>query len=76
MISWYSASFYKKSTLKFEKLGNLPVEISYDPEKDFQCYSQWNMIKEFIERNEKITKERGEPNKSLKLKKLRKNHWL
>ena len=76
MISWYYAQFFKKSTVDFEVIGRLKVDKDYIFDKDFTRTSQWDMIKAVVELNDKILLERGEPKKKLKLRKLRKKHWL
>lgn len=76
MISWYYAQFYKKCDIDYQILGQLKVQRQYNFMTDYTVISGWQMIKEVIDRNDNFIKERGKPDKKLKLKKLLKKHWL
>ncbi len=49
-IGWRYAQFFKKSTVRFEKVGQLNVDIDYDPQGRDQFYfsGQWDGIKEIV----------------------------
>lgn len=49
-IGWRYAQFFKKSTVSFEKVGQLNVDIGYDPQGRDQFYfsGQWDGIKEIV----------------------------
>jgi hypothetical protein len=49
-IGWHYAQFFKKSTLNFEKVGQLTVDLDYDPQgKELFYFSgQWDRIKEIV----------------------------
>ena len=69
-LSWYYAQFFKKSTINLTVIGNLKVDKEYHSEKDYRSFSQWDNIKKTVELNPENIKERGKPNKRLKLKNL------
>ncbi len=69
-ISWYYSKFFKKSTINLTVVGNLKVDKEYHLDKDFRSFSQWDNIKETVESNPENIKERGKPDKTLRLKKL------
>lgn len=69
-ISWYYSQFFKKSTINLTLIGNLKVDKEYLFENDYRSFSHWDNIKKTIELNPENIKERGKPNKSLRLKKL------
>jgi hypothetical protein len=69
-ISWYYSQFFKKSTINLTVVGNLKVDKEYHLDKDFRSFSQWDNIKETVESNPENIKERGKPDKTLRLKKL------
>ncbi len=49
-IGWRYAQFFKESTVSFEKVGQLNVDIDYDPQGRDQFYfsGQWDGIKEIV----------------------------
>lgn len=69
-ISWYYSQFFKKSTITLTVVGNLKVDKEYHLDKDFRSFSQWDDIKKTVELNPENIKERGKPDKTLRLKKL------
>ena len=69
-ISWYYSQFFKKSTINLTVVGNLKVDKEYHLDKDFRSFSQWDDIKKTVELNPENIKERGKPDKTLRLKKL------
>jgi len=69
-ISWYYSQFFKKSTINLTVVGNLKVDKEYHLDKDFRGFSQWDDIQKTVELNPENIKERGKPDKTLRLKKL------
>jgi hypothetical protein len=69
-ISWYYSQFFKKSPINLTVVGNLKVDKEYHLDKDFRSFSQWDDIKKTVELNPENIKERGKPDKTLRLKKL------
>jgi hypothetical protein len=69
-ISWYYSQFFKKSTINLTVVGNLKIDKEYHLDKDFRSFSQWDDIKKTVELNPDNIKERGKPDKTLRLKKL------
>ncbi len=74
-IFWYHAQFYKKAETEFEVIGQLKVTQSYNPEKDYQRFSNWDNMSHYLQKYyDDIEANKCDGN--LKLKKLRKKYWL
>lgn len=76
MISWYYGQYFKRCDIDYKVIGQLKVQRQFDSSKDYQAFSRWEMIKTEVDRNDNFIRERGKPEKKLKLKKLIKKHWL
>ena len=74
-ISWCHAQFYKKAETKFEVVGQLKVLKTFDFNKDYQRFSNWdNLPHDLDSYYSNLAKNKCKTN--LSLKKLRRRNWL
>ena len=75
-VTWYYAQFKKRSTTDFTVIGQLEVTRTFNFNSDYTGASDWDMIPDALNMNAELVELRGEPSKTIKLKKLRKKTWL
>jgi hypothetical protein len=75
-VGWISAMNWKNGEYDIKVIGSLPVTKTYTTKADFKVGFGWHALFVNLPRLPEYENINGKPNKRLKLKNIRKKHWL